>query len=136
MHACMLSCFSFVGLCPTPWTAAHQAPPSTEFSRQEYWSGFPCPSPGDLPDPGIVLATPALLADALGLSHQGNPTWRVAWHAGILRGTALRINAYIEKKEAGLGRGSSGTAMWSEEKPQQILPISGGLGWQTCPACG
>ena len=45
MHACMLSCFSCVWLCVTPWTAAHQAPLSTGFSRQEYWSGLPFPSP-------------------------------------------------------------------------------------------
>ena len=37
----------------TPWTVAHQAPPSMGFSRQEYWSGLPFPSPADLPDPGI-----------------------------------------------------------------------------------
>ena len=37
----------------TPWNRACQAPPSTGFSRQEYWSGLPCPPPGDLPDPGI-----------------------------------------------------------------------------------
>jgi len=36
-----------------PWTVAHQAPLSMEFSRQEYWSGLPFPSPGDLPNPGI-----------------------------------------------------------------------------------
>ena len=41
----------------TPWTVACQAPLSMEFSRQEYWSGFPFPSPGDLPDPGIKLAS-------------------------------------------------------------------------------
>ena len=41
----MLSCFSHVRLCATPWTAAHQAPVSTGFSRQEYWSGLPFPSP-------------------------------------------------------------------------------------------
>ena len=45
MHAWMLSCFSRVRLCATLWTAAHQAPLSTGFSRQEYWSGFPFPSP-------------------------------------------------------------------------------------------
>ena len=45
MHACMLSCFSCVQLCATPWTAAHQAPLSTGFSRQEYLSGLPFPSP-------------------------------------------------------------------------------------------
>ena len=41
----LLSCFSHVRLCVTPWTAAHQAPPSMEFSRQEYWSQVPLPSP-------------------------------------------------------------------------------------------
>ena len=45
MHACMLSRFSRVQLCATSWTAAHQAPPSMGFSRQEYWSGLPFPSP-------------------------------------------------------------------------------------------
>ena len=44
---------------------AHQAPPSIGFSRQEYWSGLPFPSPGDLPDPGIKPRSPALQADAL-----------------------------------------------------------------------
>ena len=42
----------------SPWTVAHQAPPSMEFSRQEYWSGLPFPSPGDLPDPGIEPGSP------------------------------------------------------------------------------
>ena len=42
-----------VRLFATPWTIAYQAPQSLEFSRQEYWSGLPFPSPGDLPDPGI-----------------------------------------------------------------------------------
>ena len=51
--ACMLSCFSHVWLFATPWTVARQAPLFMGFSRQEYWSGLPCPSPGDLPDPGI-----------------------------------------------------------------------------------
>ena len=49
----------------TPWTAAHQAPPSMGFSRQEYWSGVPLPSPGDLLDPGIEHASPSLQADTL-----------------------------------------------------------------------
>ena len=49
----------------TPWTVAYQAPPSMEFSRQEYWSGLPFPSPGDLLDPGIEPRSPALQADAL-----------------------------------------------------------------------
>ena len=52
-------------LCPTPWTAAHQAPLSMGFSRQEYWNGLLFPSPGDLPDPGIKPGFPALYADSL-----------------------------------------------------------------------
>ena len=43
-----------------PWTAAYQVPPSMGFSRQEYWSGLPFPSPGDLPDPGIEPGSPTL----------------------------------------------------------------------------
>ena len=58
MHVCMLSCFSHIQLFATLWTVAHQAPLSTGFSRQEYWSGLPCPPPGDLPDSGIEPASP------------------------------------------------------------------------------
>ena len=50
--------FSSVQLFVTPWTIACQAPLSMGFSRQEYWSGWPCPSPGDLPKPGIESTTP------------------------------------------------------------------------------
>ena len=49
----------------TPWTVACQAPPSMGFSRQEYWSGLPFPSPGDLLNPRIDPASPALQADFL-----------------------------------------------------------------------
>ena len=54
--------------CPTlatPWTVARQAPLSMGFSKQEYWSGLPFPSPGDLPNPGIEPRSPALQADSL-----------------------------------------------------------------------
>ena len=54
-----------VRLFATLWTVAYQAPPSMGFSRQECWSGFPFPSPGDLPNPGITPGFPALQADAL-----------------------------------------------------------------------
>ena len=56
---------SHVRLSATPWTVAYQASPSMGFSRQEYWSGLPFPSPGDLPDPGIEPGSPTLQADAL-----------------------------------------------------------------------
>ena len=57
-----------VRLFETPWTVAYQAPQSVEFSRQEYWSGLPFPSPADLPDSGTEPGSPALQADALPLS--------------------------------------------------------------------
>ena len=56
---------SRVQLFATPWTAASQAPPSMIFSRQEYWSGLPFPSPEDLPNSGIEPGSPALQADVL-----------------------------------------------------------------------
>ena len=65
--------FSRVQLFATPWTVAHQAPPSMEFSRQEYWSGLPFPSPGDLPNPGIEPGSPALQADTLPSELPGKP---------------------------------------------------------------
>ena len=73
IHNCLLlllllRLFSLAQLCVTPWTAAHQAPLSMGFSRQEYWGGLPFPSAGDLPDPGIEPmspVSPALQADSL-----------------------------------------------------------------------
>ena len=56
---------SRVRLFVTPWTVAYQAPQSMEFSRHEYWSGLPFPSPVDLPDPGIKPGSPTLQADTL-----------------------------------------------------------------------
>ena len=56
-----------------PWTIAHHVPLSIGFPREEYRSGLPFPSPGDLPNPGIKLASPAWHADSLLLSHQGSP---------------------------------------------------------------
>ena len=63
--------FSCVWLSVTPWTVARQTL-SMGFPRQEYWSGLPCPSPGDLPHPGIEPVSPALQADSLPLSHLGS----------------------------------------------------------------
>ena len=56
---------SRVPLFVTPWTAARQAPPSMGFSRQEYWSGVPCPPPRDLPNSGIEPVSPVLQVDSL-----------------------------------------------------------------------
>ena len=65
-----------VKLFVTPWTAAHQAPLSLKFSRQEYWSGWPFLSPGDLPNPGIepsFLASPALAGGFFTAVPRGKP---------------------------------------------------------------
>ena len=70
-HSCCLVAVmsdSFV----IPWTVAHQAPQSLGFPRQEYWSELPFASPGTLPNPGMEPMFPALQADSLPLSHQGN----------------------------------------------------------------
>ena len=60
-----------IWLFATPWTVARQASLSMGFSRQEYWSGLPFPSPGDLPNPGIEARSPALQADSLPPEPQG-----------------------------------------------------------------
>ena len=74
----VLGCFSCVQLFAPLWTVAHQAPSSMGFSRQEHWSGSPCPPPGDLPHPGakpVSLISPALASGFL--------TTRATWE-GLL----------------------------------------------------
>ena len=71
----------------TPWTVTHQSPLSMGFSRQEYWRGLPCLLPGDLPNPGIEptsLASPALQANSLPLSHGGKPKEGIGTKSTIL----------------------------------------------------
>ena len=60
----------------TPWGLARRAPLSMGFSRQEYWSGFPFPSLGDVPDPGIEPGSPALQADSSPAELKGKPWGR------------------------------------------------------------
>ena len=74
------SCLTLV----TPWTAARQAPLSMGLSRQAHWSGQPCPSPGDLPNPGIELTSPALQVDSLPTEPPGKPCWE-AFHSKWVR---------------------------------------------------
>ena len=83
MCACMLSHFSCVRLFATLWSVAHQASLSMGFSRQEYWSGLPCPSPGDLPNPEIEPAS--LLSPALaGRFFTTSATWEaLIWRIKI-----------------------------------------------------
>ena len=76
----MLSRFSPVRLFATPWTIARQAPLSLGFSWQEYWSGLPFPSPGDLTNPGTepdCPASPEFQMDSLPLSPMGSPEFYI-----------------------------------------------------------
>ena len=67
------NCIEIVRLFGTPWTVAHQASPSMEFSRQESWSGLLFPSPRDLPNPGMDPWSPSLQVEALPSEPPGNP---------------------------------------------------------------
>ena len=72
------SCFIHVPLFARLWTVACQTPLSMEFSRQEYSSGLPFPSPGDLPDPGIKPGSPALQTHSLPSEPLGSPSFHVS----------------------------------------------------------
>ena len=88
MCAHTLSHFSRVQLFATLWSVARQAPLSMGFSRQEYWSGLPCPPPGDLPDPKIKLAHLLCLLhwqeDSLPLAPPGEPKRVVGHSSGFI----------------------------------------------------
>ena len=80
----------------TPWTVAHQAPLSMEFSRQEHWSGLPFPPPGDLPDPGIEptsLLSPALAGRFITTGPPGKPSWELQrTHSLMMKTYTITIN--------------------------------------------
>ena len=71
-----------------PWTVVCQAPLSMEFSRQEYWSGLPFPSTGDLPNPGIKPGSPALQADSLPSEPPGKPLNELTMSSHNIQSTA------------------------------------------------
>ena len=85
-------------------TVAHQAPPSMGFSRQEYWSGLPFPSPGDLPDPGIEPRSPALQADTSNLwatreAWKALPNWWYSYYLVFIYHFtfySLMLDGYVE----------------------------------------
>ena len=91
MYVWVLSRFNCVQLFVTPWTVACQAPVSIGFFRQEYWSGLPCPPPGDLPDPGIKpasLMSPALAGGFFTTEPPGKPMqiWGIDIHGQKIAG--------------------------------------------------
>ena len=91
-----------------PWTVAHQALLSMEFPRQEYWSGLPFPSPGDLSDPGIGPRPPVLAGGSLPLSHQRSPTLTCSWasssntnlfYSKVLNASCNLLNTVLKVKD-------------------------------------
>ena len=103
MYTCMCACsdFSPVWLFATLWTVAHQALLSPGFSKQKYWSGLPCPPPGDLPDPGIEpesTVSPALRVDSLPLGHQGSPCAHICICVCMYVHTCVCIYIYMKGK--------------------------------------
>ena len=89
---------SRVWLFATPWTIAYQATPSMGFSRQEYWSGLPFPSPGDLlPNPGIEPGCPTLQADALPSEPPGKLLMHLLIHKRKFKYTSRSCSSIPEK---------------------------------------
>ena len=88
---------SRVRLFATPWTVARQAPLSVGFSRQEYWSWLPFPSPGDLPDTGIKPRSPTLQAESLPFEPLGAPVkpWRQAENSGTGVGVMTKCPCHV-----------------------------------------
>ena len=82
---------SCVLLFAAPWTVACQAFLSMKFYRQEYWSGYPCPSPGDLPNPGIKLKSPALQVGSLLSEPPGKPWECSNYHTIVLISHASKV---------------------------------------------
>ena len=85
---CSLVAKSCPNLC-NPWTVAHQAPLSMDFSRQEYWSGLPFPPLGDLPHPGIKFISPALAGGFFTTEPPGKP------YTGLCRSHVFRILYFV-----------------------------------------
>ena len=102
--AFVLSRCSCVRLFVIPWAVARQAPLSAGFSRQEYWSGLPCPPPGGLPDPGTEARSPALQADALPPSRREG-RGGVRTHVNLCR-HSQRLQCWPQPSSEGLAAGS------------------------------
>ena len=86
MGLVLFSCSGMSYSLVTPWSIAHQAPLSTEFSRQEYWCGLPFPSPGDVSNLGIKPAYPPLQGNSLLLSQKDNKSAYKSLRLGVGQG--------------------------------------------------
>ena len=100
----MLSHFSHVQLFATIWTISRQTPLSIGFPRQEHWSGLPCPSPGDLPNPGIELTplmSPALASRFFTTNANWEALQNLAFESNLEHGSQSLILAHISVDNSG-----------------------------------
>ena len=107
----MWKSLSHVRFFVTPWTLARQAPLSMEFSRQEYWSGLPFPSPGDLPNPGIEPRSPALQVDSLPSEPPGTPCVLQVFKSY----NYVEWNALTKERSQGPGRPNLHLDSWTQQ---------------------
>ena len=136
------------------WTVAHQAPLSIEFSRQEYWSGLPFPSSGDLPDPGIEARSPALQVDSLPSEPPGksqalskkNVAWWMYWwltlasHAAPKAGSRdhphPRQRDWGAPERSGYWEGCGSHTVWEHTGMSHVFGLKSTLGclpWSCSP---
>ena len=115
-----------VRLFVTPWTVAHLAPPPMGFSRQEYWSGLPFPSPGDLPNPGIKPRSPALQADTLTSEPPGTvwitTNWKILQEMGIPDHLTCLLRNLYAGQEATVRTGH-GTVNWFQIGKEYVKAV-------------
>ena len=121
MCARVLSLFNHVPLLVTLWTVACQAPQYMEFNRQEYWSGLPCPPPGNLPNPGVpfpALADGFFTTSASWEAHQGIQQSRIQKFQQNLKTQAARREMWT--------RGPYKTIHWKNFKglTKQWIPLA------------
>ena len=124
---------SRVQLFATPWTVAYQASLSVGFSRQEYWSGLPFSSPGDLPDLGIEHESPALRADALPSEPPEKPIVRYKCSLSLAsrwKHDCFSPSFLFHRTEAPEERLFSFSGSSSPKSPEETLS---GLSWVACP---
>ena len=125
-----------VWLIVTPWTVAHQAPLSMEFSRREYWSGLPCPPPGDPPHPSIEpmsLASPALAGGFFPTAPPGKPIYRVS-ECNVLGETNTgRASAQADSEVVNGGKEMELNRWWVlSVRTGKKLPFPGSLWFCRC----
>ena len=128
---CMLSHFSHIQLCAIIRTGAHRAPLSKEFSRQEYWSGLPCPPPGDLPDPGIKPVSLTSLALA-GRFFTTSTTWEASISLGGQQ--TVELLDHLLWKGQGRARAEAVLGFGALREPEALVE-HGNIPTGTGPGC-